>query len=308
MKIVVLGGGDSPEREVSLRSSEAVHTALLDAGYKAERLDPHDETIMDGLEPGTIIFPILHGKNGEDGVLQEKLERLGFPYLGSKADASRRCFDKDLTRQTFAAAGLPVAAGSSVTRRQYESHTLTAKPHVLKVCHGGSSIGTYIVRNPELPDMQMIDEVFRLDEHAIIEELVEGIEMTVPVLDQAALPVIEIIPPDSAEFDYENKYNGRTAELCPPRNVSPEQQKQAKTLAMQAHTAMGCRHLSRTDMIMREDGSFVLLEINTIPGMTNQSLFPKSAAVAGLSFPQLADRFVGLVARDYGINNIAKNR
>lgn len=133
----------------------------------------------------------------------------------------------------------------------------------------------------------------------IIEKLIEGTEATVPILDKKALPVIEIVPPPDGEFDYDNKYNGQTQEICPPDSLSQDLQKQAQELAEQAHKTMGCRHLSRVDMMIDKDGKIYLLEVNTIPGLTAQSLYPKSAQAAGISMPQLITKFAELVQRDY---------
>lgn len=281
--------------------------ALQEAGYDTVMLDPENLQVLDTISPADIVFPILHGKNGEDGVIQKALEDRNIPYLGTMSEASKVCFDKNLSRQAFVAANLPVAQGTLVTAESYASHPLSEVPHVLKASQSGSSIGTVIVRSPGRTNQSAIEGVFSLGNEAVLEELVQGTEITVPVLDGKALPVVEIRPPQTGEFDYENKYNGMTEEICPPQTVESALQEQAKVYAVQAHQSLGCRHLSRTDIIIRPDGSMVLLEINTIPGMTNQSLYPKSAQVAGMSFAELTDRFVKFVQRDYhlvtGVNS-----
>jgi D-alanine-D-alanine ligase len=169
------------------------------------------------------------------------------------------------------------------------------------VSSGGSSIGTYIVRDPQNIDKKYVSEVFSLDDKAIIEELIEGPEITVPIFDDKALPVIEIIPPADQEFDYENKYNGKTAEICPPESIDESTQSEAQALAEKVHRALNARHLSRVDIMVGNDGRLVVLELNTIPGMAEASLYPKSAAVAGMPMPELVKNFVGLVTRDYNI-------
>ncbi len=301
MNVVVLGGGDSPEREVSLRSAQAVSAALRQAGHQVLELDPKDEDFISHIPKGSIVFPILHGKNGEDGVVQAMLEAADLPYLGSGVEVSKTCFDKAKTRQAFADAFLPIARGDSVTEISYVTHPLALGPHVLKVNQGGSSIGTLLVHDPHAISAQQVKEIFILDKEAVIEELVEGVEITVPILDGKALPVIEIQPPQNEEFDYLNKYNGKSKELCPPVSIDSITQKQAQAYAEQAHQMLGCRHLSRVDIIVRPDNSMVLLEINTLPGMTDQSLYPTSAKAGGYSFPQLMDEFVQLVKRDYAL-------
>lgn len=302
MKIVVLGGGDSPEREVSLRSAAAVSTALKTAGYEVLNIDPITTGALDTIEPGTIVFPVLHGVNGEDGTIQKELEIRNLPYLGTDSTTSGICFDKVASREAFRAAGLPIAAGDKVTLESYHGHSLAQRPHVLKISEGGSSIGTLIARDPTAVKEEAVAAVFNLGTAAVLEELVDGVEITVPILDTKALPVIEIKPPERSEFDYENKYNGLTKELCPPVSIGEEQQLQAQAYAEEAHRALGCRHLSRSDIIVRPDGSMVLLEINTLPGMTDQSLYPKSAMAAGISFPELMNRFVAMVKRDFELS------
>jgi D-alanine-D-alanine ligase len=302
MQILVLGGGNSPEREVSLRSAAAVTKALQTAGLTASQADPQDGfSCLDELEKDTIVFPILHGAEGEDGVIQAELEKRQIPYLGTDSIASAICFDKAQAREVLQRAGVPVAAGAEVTDADYSDHPFTKKPHVLKVSRGGSSIGTYIVADTSKIDQAKVAEVFSLDSKAVIEELVEGVEITVPVLDNTALPVIEIRPPENAEFDYENKYNGKTRELCPPESVDEETQKRAKELAEKVHEVLGCRHLSRIDMIVRSNKEMVVLEANTMPGMTDQSLYPKSAAIAGMPMSELVKKFVELVKHDYNL-------
>jgi D-alanine-D-alanine ligase len=188
-----------------------------------------------------------------------------------------------------------------VSRDTYHSQALAKKPHVLKVLNGGSTIGILIARKPDKVSDKQIDEVFNIESNAVLEELIVGNEITVPILDQKALPVVEIVPPDNEEFDYDNKYNGRSQELCPPLSVPRETQKQAQELAEKVHKTMGCRHLSRVDIMIDKAGKLYVLEINTMPGMTDQSLYPKSALVAGMMMPDLMTKFVELVKRDYSI-------
>jgi D-alanine-D-alanine ligase len=299
MRVLILGGGDSPEREVSLRSAKAVADAAREVGFEVIEADPADGLdVLNDLKE-TIVFPILHGAGGEDGELQAELEKRNLPFLGSGSQASRQSFDKWQTRLILEKNNIATAPGERVSRENYAGSALAKRPHVLKVLHGGSSIGTLIVRDPSKIDAEKIEEIFGLENDAVLESLVEGIEITVPILDQTSLPALEVRPPEGGEFDYENKYNGRSAELCPPPSLSEEQHSAAQRLAEAVHKTMGCRHLSRVDTIMRPDGSFVVLEINTMPGLTDQSLFPKSANVSGLTMPQLAERFADMVKRDY---------
>lgn len=294
-EVIVLGGGDSPERAVSLRSADSIASAARAAGYAVAQFDPAEGLgFMDTLSPECVVLPMLHGAGGEDGVIQAELEQRGLNYLGADSVASGLCFDKGLTRQRLLEHDVPMPKGSSVDREEYDKHPLVTVPHILKVARGGSSIGTLFVRHPMQVNQAQVDEIFRLDSQAIIEELVDGLEITVPILDNSALPVIEIQPPTAAEFDYENKYNGQTTELCPPENVGPNVQAAAQRLAEKVHRITGCRHLSRVDIIVRPDESLVVLEINTLPGMTAQSLYPKSALEAGINLPDLVKKFVAM--------------
>lgn len=299
MNIVVLGGGMSTERDVSLRSAAAVARTVRNLDYKVIELDPANGLgYLESVDEELLVMPILHGTGGEDGVIQKFLEDKSLPFLGTGSEASAICFDKHKTRQALMAAGLPVAKGDVVTAQTYYGHELAVKPHVLKVNRGGSSIGTLIVSDVATRTAEQVENIFMLDSEAILEELVTGTEITVPILDAAALPVIEIRPPVGKEFDYENKYNGQTQELCLPQSISAEAQQTAAEFALKAHQALRCRHLSRVDMILRPDGTMVILEINTMPGMTEHSLYPKSAQVAGLVMEDLMQAFIKLVVSD----------
>jgi D-alanine-D-alanine ligase len=304
VKIVVLGGGNSPEREVSLRSAAAIADAARQAGCDVIVIDPKNGLEqLDKVTKDSMVFPILHGAGGEDGMIQAELEKRHLPYLGTESKESKICFNKKLTRQKLKEAGIPMADGDIVNAKSYRTHVLARLPHVIKVLRGGSSIGTYIVRDPSKIDEQSVRDVFSLDKEAIIEQLIEGPEITVPIFDRAALPVIEIVPPKNQEFDYENKYNGQTQELCPPVSVDDKTQLNAQELAVRVHEVLGARHLSRVDIMVCADNGLIVLELNTIPGMGMQSLYPKSAAAAGISMPELVKKFAGLVERDYNINH-----
>lgn len=302
MRVLVLGGGISPERQVSLRSSKAVADAAKTAGFDVALADPADGLdVLDGLSD-TVVFPILHGKNGEDGVIQKELEARGLPFLGSDSAASIACFDKWTTRMELLAAGVPMPEGVLVDEKSYGASPLSNGHHALKIVHGGSSIGTLIIRADDTPDEQAVSQIFAMEDKAVVERLIEGTEVTVPVLDGKALPVIEIVPPKDEEFDYDNKYNGRTRELVPAESVSADLQKKAQATAQRVYEIMGARHLARVDMMIDEAGSLYVLEINTMPGMTSASLYPKSAAVSGMNMPALIKRFADLVKRDYNLS------
>jgi len=189
--------------------------------------------------------------------------------------------------------GIKTPQSELVTATTFADSQLVRHPFVLKPVADGSSVGALIVR--KLPfDEAAAGRLLATYHTMLLEELIVGREITVPVLGDRALPVIEIIPPQGKEFDYQNKYNGATTELCPPANVSPEQQERAQRLAERLHKLSGARHLSRTDIMIDKTGELYVLELNTLPGLTAQSLFPKAAAVAGLPWNDLVAKFVAM--------------
>ncbi len=289
-QVLVLCGGDSDEREVSLRSGAAVARALELAGYDVTTCDTSEPD--DKLVSYDVAFPVLHGAGGEDGEVQTRLERLGVAYVGTDAVSSKLCMDKAAYRDAMTASGFLMPGGASVTADEYATHPLRYLPHVLKPIDGGSSVDTIIIRDNSGSDDPTGRGVFDRHERMLLEELIVGTELTVGVLGQTALPVIEIIPPQDEEFDYENKYNGKTQELIPPINVDEVTQKQVQQLALDVHNAAGCRDFTRSDFIVTSNGKCYLLETNTIPGMTDQSLFPKMAAATGLDMSALCNQLV----------------
>lgn len=295
-KVIVLAGGTSDEREVSLRSGAAVARALAEAAHEfhVTTLDPADglEKLLPQLKQADAVLPILHGAGGEDGTLQKFLEDHKIKYAGSDRWASALCFDKARYTELLAKHHILVPATEVVTKEQLGKSRLAKNPFVLKPNDGGSSIDTFIVRDPGNIDYDAIEDAFRRHAKMLLQELVEGTEITVAILGDEALPVIEIIPPSGGEFDYENKYNGKTRELCPPEHVSKENQKKAQVLAKQIHDLTRCRDLSRTDMIATKDGELYVLETNTMPGLTEESLVPKAAGVNNLSMFHLCSKLV----------------
>jgi len=292
MKILVLSGGNSPERQVSLRSGKSVSAALEESGHNVRHYDPANgyAGLDDFIGQVDVVFPILHGAGGEDGEIQKELDARGFKYLGSDAKASELCFDKVATKDLLDKLGMLTPRSEIVGSSEFETSPIKASGrYVLKPIEGGSTIDSFIVK--DAADQVELD-IFNQYPKMLLEELIEGNEITVPVLGDKALPVIEIIPPAGKDFDYENKYNGQTQELCPPKNINSELQSQAQEIAEKLHRAAGVRHLSRTDIIIDSDNKLWVLEINTMPGMTDQSLFPKAAAVSGVSMSALVDRFV----------------
>jgi D-alanine-D-alanine ligase len=290
-KIAVLAGGNSDERAVSLRSGTAVTDALTTAGYEVATIDRVGLNV-DSLTEFNVVFPVLHGAGGEDGSLQAELEQRNITFVGTGSEASRLCFDKWQYRESLGG-DLPLPDGAIVGADDYESNALASGPFVLKPLDGGSSIDTYIVRDPGQTPHDAIIDSFTRHPTMLMEKLIEGVELTVGVLGDEAIGIIEIIPPADGEFDYENKYNGATQELCPPEHVDANVLSHVYELGLRAHELADCRDFSRTDIMYETaSGKLYVLETNTIPGMTDQSLFPKIAAYAGLDMPALCDKLV----------------
>jgi len=299
MQYLVLGGGVSPEKEVSARSATAVQTALESLGHTVEYLNPattSQKDIVAAAKGCDGVFPILHGVGGEDGTLQALFEREAIPYFGPDTIACQNTFDKVVFKKILEAHGIPTPRWSVVSAQTFTTEPLTEAPFVIKPISGGSSIDTFIVRGLPFDATPIIEALSRYDT-MLVEELIEGDEITVGVLENEALPVVEIIPPLDKEFDYENKYNGATRELCPPEHVSAELQQKAQALALTVHVTTQCRHLSRTDMLIDTDGNLFVIDTNTIPGLTSQSLYPKAATTAGYNWTELVKRFASLFAQ-----------
>ncbi len=296
MRVVVLLGGDSAERDVSLRSGAAVSAALERVGHDVVQFDPAEglDRLAQVTEGADCVLPILHGTGGEDGVIQKELEKIGVPYLGSESGPSALAYDKQRAHEALEQAGVTMPRYEVVNKESFHASGLISAPYVLKPVDQGSSVGLVVARTHSQQDAQRALALLETYPTMLLEELIDGQEITVPVLGDKALPVIAITPPVDGEFDYKNKYNGATQELCPvPASVvSDELQKKAQEIALHVHRVLDARHISRTDMIVQPDGRIVVLELNTLPGMTDQSLVPKSAAAAGISMDELADRFV----------------
>lgn len=292
--VIVLAGGTSDEREISLRSGTAVAKALEKAGHQAKILDPADglEQLLPQLQKADVAFPALHGAGGEDGTMQKFLEDYRIKYVGPDVQASALCFDKARYTKLLAEHGITVPATELVNLKEFQASELSKKPFVLKPNDGGSSVDTFIVRKLSNADDAAISAAFARHGQLLLQELIPGDEITVAMLGDEPLPTIEIIPPAGGEFDYENKYNGLTRELCPPEHVGQAAQEQAQSLATKIHQLTGCRDMARTDIMVAPSGQQYVLETNTIPGLTDESLLPKAAGEAGYDMPALCDKLV----------------
>lgn len=287
-RLAVLKGGPSAEREVSLRSGTAAAAALREAGYEVSEVIVEDANFVvpDGTD---LAFLALHGTFGEDGQIQTILEARGTPYTGASADVSRIAFDKEKTKEKFRQRGVPTPEGQLV--RRIEEVTLPL-PVFIKPNAQGSSVGTHPATTRE-ELASALANALKFDSVALVERYIQGRELTVGVLGDQVLPIVEIHPLDGF-YDYTNKYTkGRTEYFCParlPEDITTLIQKHALT----AHRAIGHPVYSRIDFLLEKDARPYCLEINTIPGMTATSLLPKAAAAVGISFPQLCRRIVEL--------------
>lgn len=297
MHVLILTGGESSEREVSLRSAKNIFQSLQNTDHIATMIDVAEKNfdLESEAQKVDVVLPIIHGAGGEDGVIQKDLERINAKYLGSSSEISALAFDKIAFKEKMAEHGVLTPNWQIVDRQTFEKSGLKKKPYVLKPIKGGSSIDTFIVHNPghQIADY---NEVFEKYGELLLEELILGQEITVSVLGNSALPVILIIPPDGEEFDYENKYNGKSQELVEPDMLSQVVIDESKHLAEKIHELVGLKHISRTDMIVSPDGAIYTLETNTIPGFTAQSLFPKSAQASGLSPEDLIEKLLAFAA------------
>jgi D-alanine-D-alanine ligase len=302
LRLALIAGGKSSEREVSLKSGAQVYQALNQDKYDIRRYDPLtdlERLVREAKELDAALI-IMHGRGGEDGSMQGLLDLLDIPYQGSGVLASALAMNKELSKTIYQQAGLKVPRALIFDRAGAPSLQEIAVglglPVVIKPVNEGSSIGISKAPTPEALSTGLA-AAFALDNRVLVEEFIQGTEVTGGVLGNArlqALPLVEIIPASTyAFFDYEAKYQpGATEEICPAR-LSPELTKRAQECALTAHKALGCRGYSRTDMMIREQEIFVL-ETNTIPGMTATSLFPQGAKAAGIDFPDLLDTLINL--------------
>ncbi len=290
--VAVLYGGISAEREVSLSSGGKVVEALRQAGFDVLPIEVgHDLLAMvAALDPKPdAVFNALHGRFGEDGVVQGVLDWLGIPYTHSGVRASALAMDKAASRAVFAAAGLPVAQGRVIEIAELDRGDPMPRPYVVKPLNEGSSVGVHVVQSGG-NHAALIAAEWRFGAQALVEEFVPGRELTVGVLDGQALAVTDISS-SHAFYDYESKYAAGGSSHMLPARIHPSAQKRALDLAAAAHRALGCRGATRADFRYDdtggEPGRLVLLEVNTQPGLTPTSLLPEQAAHCGIAFPAL---------------------
>jgi len=296
-KIAVLMGGPGSERDVSMATGKGVAKALRSLGADVTEVDVKgaDFTLPAGVE---LAFLALHGTFGEDGQVQQILEDRGVPYTGEGVAESELAFNKIRSKEAFQQHGVTTPYWQIITAGQRPTIPI---PFVIKAPRQGSTVGVHIIRNERDVDAAIAD-ASTYDRELLVERFVAGRELTIGILGELALPIIEIIP-KGGFYDFTNKYpflnpsaGGGAEHVCPAK-ISEEQTRAIQELALRAHRALGLKVYSRVDVMLPEEGEPSVLEINTIPGMTEASLLPEAAGVAGISYPELCTRIIELSAK-----------
>ncbi len=334
LKVAVLLGGTSAERDVSMSTGVAIANAIVECGHSVEAIDPAygDKKIdFQNIDTGDlvkadhskiesekvqldrnvfktidylvsknfdVVFLALHGGYGENGQVQGLLELAGIPYCGSSSAASAIAIDKHISKIVFEANGVPTALWGHLTRKEaIDRHQFNALglPLVVKPNKQGSTVGLSIVRFWDEWE-EAVEKAFQFGDSILLERFIPGRELTVSILGEETLPVIEIIP-DSGFYDYESKYQSGKTRYVVPAEIPDQLTSAMQEAAMRAHDGLGCSGYSRVDFRLREDGKFFCLEVNTLPGMTGTSLVPKAAKAVGLDFPELVERIIQLALK-----------
>jgi len=305
MKIAVLYGGVSGEREVSLSSGKGIMEALRKNGHDVTGIDFNPKNLEAVLHLDVdLVFIGLHGKYGEDGCVQGLLDMLDIPYVGSGVLASALAMSKSKAKQSFEAAGIPTAKSemfsllkdTDITAAIQSIQANWQTPFVIKPNREGSTLGLTIVR--DLNDIEAaVKYAAKSDSEILVEDFIAGLELTVPVLgemgQERALPVIEIVPKNGF-YDYESKYAPGGSEHIVPARIDADLAAAIQAFAVKAHQALGCRTYSRVDFLLTEAGNPYILEVNTLPGMTPTSLFPDAAKAEGITYEEMIETFVQL--------------
>lgn len=305
MKIAVLYGGVSSEREVSISTSKGIMQALKNNGHEVIGIDFHPKKLNEIIKLDVdLVFIGLHGKYGEDGSIQAILDMLEIPYVGSGVLASALAMDKYRAKQIFELNNIPVAKGelyhltknTNTAQLAEEINEIFTCPFVVKPNREGSTVGLSIVKDASETELAL-KKAYESDSYILVEQFIDGVELTVPVIgnkdEERALPIIEIIPKNEI-YDYESKYSEGGSEHIIPARISKEMTEQIQQYAIKAHQALGCETYSRVDFLLKEGTKPYILEINTLPGMTPTSLFPDSAQVANMSYDEMVESLVQL--------------
>jgi D-alanine-D-alanine ligase len=294
-KIGVMMGGLSREREISMRTGKAILKALTEKGYHAVPVDVGKdiaETLIK--DPIEVAFIALHGRFGEDGTIQGMLELMRIPYTGSGVLASALALHKIMAKKFFFCEHLPTPTYEVFYRDDIEKNspktTSLPLPVVVKPAREGSTIGVSIVKRPE-DLVPALKEAGQYDEEILVEEFMKGSEITVGILEDIPLPIIEIVP-KSGFYDYHSKYTKGETEYIIPARIPREKYLYAQEVSLRAFQALGCSGCARVDLMTDEEGNPFVIDVNTMPGMTETSLLPKAAQYAGISFEDLVERIL----------------
>lgn len=301
MKVAVVMGGPSAEREISLVTGRSIAEALKEKDYAVECIDLEPKNIAEQLQNcgATVVFNAVHGLYGEDGRLQSVLEMLGIPYTGSGVLASAIAMDKVASKRIFQATKIPTPRCLILEQGDKQNHKeiilgTFSLPVVVKPASQGSSLGVVIVKQEAELDEALLTAFYYGDE-VLIEEFITGKELTVAVMatDEGvqAFPVINIVP-HSGTYDFKSKYTKGETEYLVPAPLSDDMTKYVQEVAVQAYKVLGCKGVARADLMLDEEGQAFVLELNTVPGMTATSLVPKAAAAAGISFQNLCEKIL----------------
>ncbi|MEW6581469.1 MAG: D-alanine--D-alanine ligase [Actinomycetota bacterium] len=309
-RVAVLKGGRSLEREVSLRSAANVEAALRRLGHEVLSIDADQHLVrMLRAERPDVVFVAMHGRGGEDGTVQEILEILRIPYTGSGVIASERAMDKVVAKADFAAAGVPTPPGYAFSQAAFRElgaaealpdiEESLGLPVVVKPARQGSALGITVAHEPaEVPAALMAALAY--DDRVLLERFVRGRELAVAVLgtgdDAWALPVVEAVPQGREFYDFEARYTPGLTTLRAPADLPDDVAQEAARLALTCYRTLGCRGFGRVDMLLDGDGRLWVLELNTIPGMTDTSLLPKAAEAAGLEWDEIVSRILDQAA------------
>lgn len=296
MRVLIISGGISSERKISLISAGNVKQALRETGYEVKifELKKGLRVFKKVSQNFDVIFPVIHGEEGEGGKLQKFLIKLGKPYVGGNPDGFKKAWYKIPCKEFCQRNNILTSPWKKIkTKKDIEKFGF---PCVLKSSNGGSSKEVVILKSKHDLNNALINKLLKSGAKLFVEKYLRGIEITVAVLQNRALPVVEIIPPKGGWFDYKNKYSGQTREVVGAPSVDPNLQKLAQKVATKIHKTLKLGQFSRTDFIISQ-GKLYLLEVNTIPGLTSQSLFPKAAQEIGISFSELLDRIIKLAIK-----------
>jgi len=305
LKIVVMLGGPSAEREVSLRSGAGVAKALRALGHTVFEIDPKEKQFVLPKNTDVVCLAPLHGTYGEDGQVQAQLEKIGVIYTGCDSESSRISFDKVLTKQRCLENGIPTAKFVVINSANAPLPKDLQLPLVVKPVRQGSSVGLqFVERTEDWP--KAIAEALKFDSEVLVEEKIVGRETTVGILDDAALPIVEVRP-KAGSYDYKNKYTAGNTEYFCPADFDSATTRKIQAAALGAFHAVGGRDYGRVDVMVSENGEPIVLEVNTQPGMTETSLLPKAAAAAGISYEDLCQRMVDLALKRGGTERMGDN-